>query len=203
MKETEFWMPGYTDPHKDILGTGDGQKGLRDRALKYVTQWRTCVDVGANVGMWTRFLQKDFDQVVCFEPNPIFTRCWHRNIEPNSNAVLHEQGLSHTKHTVNYLPNRTQNLSRKDTEGNIQLCTLDSHALLDVDFVKIDVDGYEDRVLRGAINTIQRCRPVINIEMKTAKRQQICDASRKILRGLNYARQERNKSDEVWCYQSG
>ena len=83
------------------------------------------------------------------------------------------------------------------------MCTLDSHALLDVDFVKIDVDGYEDRVLRGAINTIQRCRPVINIEMKTAKRQQICDASRKILKGLNYARQERNKSDEVWCYQSG
>ena len=203
MKETEFWMPGYTDPHKDILGTGDGQKGLRDRALKYVTQWRTCVDVGANVGMWTRFLQKDFDQVVCFEPNPIFTRCWHQNIPADSNAVLHEVGLSDHAHTTNYLPDRPQNLSREDTEGNIQLCTLDSHALLDVDFVKIDVDGYEDRVLRGAINTIQRCRPVINIEMKTAKRQQICDAARKILQGLNYARQERNKSDEVWCYQSG
>ena len=203
MTDTDFWMPGYRDHSKTILGQGDGQKGLRDRALKYVTDWRTCVDVGACVGMWTRFLQKDFAQVVCFEPNPIFTRCWHRNIEPNSNAVLHEQGLSHTKHTVNYLPNRTQNLSREDTQGNIQLCTLDSHALLDVDFVKIDVDGYEDRVLMGAQNTIRTHKPVINIEMKTAKRRQICDHSVQTLRQLNYARQERNKSDEVWCYQRG
>jgi len=203
MQDTDFWMPGYRDHSKTILGQGDGQKGLRDRALQYVTDWRTCVDVGANVGMWTRFLQKDFAQVVCFEPNPIFTRCWHQNIPADSNAVLHEVGLSHTKHTVNYLPNRPQNLSREDQSGGIQLCTLDSYALLDVDFVKIDVDGYEDRVLRGAINTVMRCRPVINIEMKTHKRREICDSVKKTLTGLNYARQERNKSDEVWCYQSG
>ena len=203
MQDTDFWMPGYRDHSKTILGQGDGQKGLRDRALKYVTQWRTCVDVGACVGMWTRFLQKDFDQVVCFEPNPIFTRCWHQNIPARSNAVLHEVGLSDHAHTTNYLPDRPQNLSRTDKEGNIQLCTLDSYALVDVDFIKIDVDGYEDRVLEGAVHTVESSRPVINIEMKTAKRRQICDASVQTLKRLNYARQERNKSDEVWCYQRG
>ena len=203
MTDTDFWMPGYRDHSKTILGTGDGQKGLRDRALKYVTAWRTCVDVGACVGMWTRFLQKDFDQVVCFEPNPIFTRCWHQNIPADSNAVLHEVGLSDHAHSTNYLPDRPQNLSRTDKEGVIQLCTLDSYALADVDFIKIDVDGYEDRVLMGAVNTIRTHTPVINIEMKTAKRRQICDASVQTLKQLNYARQERNKSDEVWCYQRG
>jgi len=195
MQDTDFWMPGYRDHSKTILGQGDGQKGLRDRALKYVTDWRTCVDVGACVGMWTRFLQKDFDQVVCFEPNPIFTRCWHQNIPADSNAVLHQVGLSDHAHSTNYLPDRPQNLSRTDVEGNIQLCTLDSYALVDVDFIKIDVDGYEDRVLEGAVHTIQSSKPVINIEMKTAKRRQICDASVQTLKRLNYARQERNKSD--------
>ena len=203
MQDTDFWMPGYRDHSKTILGQGDGQKGLRDRALKYVTDWRTCVDVGACVGMWTRFLQKDFDQVVCFEPNPIFTRCWHQNIPADSNAVLHEVGLSDHAHSTNYLPDRPQNLSRTDKEGVIQLCTLDSYALVDVDFIKIDVDGYEDRVLEGAVHTVESSRPVINIEMKTAKRRQICDASVQTLKRLNYARQERNKSDEVWCYQRG
>ena len=203
MQDTDFWMPGYRDHSKTILGQGDGQKGLRDRALKYVTDWRTCVDVGACVGMWTRFLQEDFDQVVCFEPNPIFTRCWHQNIPARSNAVLHEVGLSDHAHTTNYLPDRPQNLSRTDKEGNISLCTLDSYALVDVDFIKIDVDGYEDRVLAGAVHTVESSRPVINIEMKTAKRRQICDASVQTLKRLNYARQERNKSDEVWCYQRG
>ena len=185
-----------------LLGKGDGQKGLRDRALRYVTQWRTCVDVGACVGMWTRFLQKDFDQVVCFEPNPIFTRCWHMNIDSDSNAVLHEVGLSDHAHSTNYLPDRPQNLSRTDKEGVIQLCTLDSYELDCVDFIKIDVDGYEDRVLAGATNTINSHKPVINIEMKTAKRRSICDASRRTLHSLGYVKQERNKSDEVWCYQS-
>ncbi len=203
MTDTDFWMPGYRDHSKTILGKGDGQKGLRDRALQYVTQWRTCVDVGACVGMWTRFLQKDFGSVVCFEPNPIFIRCWHQNIPANSNAVLHEVGLSDHAHSTNYLPDRPQNLSRTDSEGVIQLCTLDSYQLDCVDFIKIDVDGYEDRVLEGAVHTIQSSKPVINIEMKTAKRRQICDHSVQTLKQLNYMRQERNKSDEVWCYHPG
>jgi len=202
MTDTDFWMPGYRDHAKTILGTGDGQRGLRDRALRYVTQWRTCVDVGACVGMWTRFLQKDFESVVCFEPNPIFTRCWHMNIDADSNAVLHTVGLSHTDHTAHYPEGQPQSLNRDDQPGNIQLRTMDSFELTDVDFVKIDVDGYEDRVLMGAQNTIDQSRPVINIEMKTAKRRSICDASRKTLHRLGYVKQERNKSDEVWCYQS-
>ncbi len=203
MQDTDFWMPGWEDATKTVLGTGNGQKGLRDRALQYVTQWRTCVDVGACVGMWTRFLQKDFDQVVCFEPNPAFTRCWHRNILPNTNAVLHEVGLSDRDHTAYYPEGQPQSLARDDVPGNIQLRTLDSYELLDVDFVKIDVDGYEDRVLKGAVNTILKNRPVINIEMKRARRPHICTDSARTLTELGYRRQERNKSDEVWCYQSG
>jgi FkbM family methyltransferase len=199
MQDTDFWMPGWEDATKTVLGTGNGQKGLRDRALQYVTHWRTCVDVGACVGMWTRFLQRDFDQVVCFEPNPAFTRCWHRNILPDSNAVLHEVGLSDTDHTAYYPEGQPQSLARDDVPGNIQLRTLDSFELHDVDFVKIDVDGYEDRVLMGAERTILRCTPVINIEMKRARRPHICKSSADTLTRLGYSRQERNKSDEVWC----
>lgn len=202
MRDTDFYIPD-ADHNLVTMGKGDGQKGLRDSALKFVTDWRTCVDVGANVGMWTRFLQKDFERVVCFEPNPMFTRCWHMNIKSNSNAILHEVGLSHTTHTTHYIKNRSmQNLSRDDTEGDIQLHTLDSYKLDCVDFIKIDVDGYEDRVLLGGLDTIARFRPVINIEMKTSKRREVCDESAKTLDRLGYTRRERNKSDEVWCHQT-
>ena len=198
MKDTDFYCPGTDHKQEFVIIKGDGQKGLRDRALLYVKKWRTCLDIGSDVGMWTRFLQREFDNVVCFEPNPIFTKCWHKNIGSKTNAVLHEVGLSNKTHNVSYKKSSTQQLSRNDVEGDIKLHTLDSYKLKDVDFIKIDVDGYEDRVLEGAVETITRNKPVINIEMKTAKRKQICVESAKILHGLGYTRRERNRSDEVW-----
>lgn len=43
--------------------------------------------------------------------------------------------------------------------------TLDSYNFEDVDVIKIDVEGYEFPVLKGAVNTITRCRPVVQLEM--------------------------------------
>lgn len=41
---------------------------------------------------------------------------------------------------------------------------LDSFGFTDVDIIKIDVEGYELEVLRGAVNTIQSNRPIVQIE---------------------------------------
>ena len=49
---------------------------------------------------------------------------------------------------------------------------LDSFKFSDVDFIKIDCEGYEHRVVRGAVETIKRCTPVIIVEQKAHKLQQ-------------------------------
>jgi hypothetical protein len=46
------------------------------------------------------------------------------------------------------------------------MITLDSLALDEVDFMKLDTEGYEENILRGAVETIKRCRPVIIVEQK-------------------------------------
>ena len=46
------------------------------------------------------------------------------------------------------------------------MVTLDSLQLTEVDFIKIDCEGYEENVLRGAVETIERDRPVIIVEQK-------------------------------------
>jgi hypothetical protein len=45
---------------------------------------------------------------------------------------------------------------RVEKEGDIQMVTLDSLAYENVDLIKIDVEGYEMEVLKGANNTLAR-----------------------------------------------
>lgn len=48
---------------------------------------------------------------------------------------------------------------------DVEIATLDSFNFEDVDCIKIDVEGYEYNVLKGAEQTIRRCRPVVQLEV--------------------------------------
>ena len=194
----DFWV-AFNGQHTEPTfkkNAGDGQSELRREAYKHVKSWRGCVDAGANVGMWTRYLMQDFAKIHCFEPNPIFAECWRKNIPSDQNAILHQVGLGDTEHTATFDQPLHQKLQR--TPGNIEIKTLDSYQLTHIDFIKIDVDGYEDLLVKGAQETIAHNRPVINIEMKRAKRPDVVRVAEKILKKLGYRLQIRTKSDEVW-----
>ena len=194
----DFWV-AYNGQHTKptfIKNAGDGQSELRREAYKHIKSWRGCVDAGANVGMWTRYLMQDFEQVHCFEPNPVFIECWRKNTPADQNAVLHEVGLGDSEHTATFTQPLAQMLDR--TPGDIQIRTLDSFELVDIDFIKIDVDGYEDLLVKGAQETIAQNLPVINIEMKRSKRPGIVRVAEDTLKKLGYKLKIRTKSDEVW-----
>ena len=197
-----FWVlyGQHTEPTY-IEDGGNGQQAQRDYGLEHVKEWRTAIDVGANVGEWTRPLAKKFAKVICFEPNPNFRECFNRNIhEPN--VELHPYGLSSHEHTVTQGFNATHLNGRiGDTnpqDGDIQCKTLDSFNLTHVDYIKIDVDGFEVPVLKGAAITLQKNSPVINIEMKKTKRPEIVAKAQKILHRWGYRFQGRTRSDEIW-----
>ena len=50
------------------------------------------------------------------------------------------------------------------------LSKLDAFQLERVDFIKLDVEGFESKVLAGAIDTIARCRPIMYIENDRAEK---------------------------------
>ena len=189
------WNREHNRPELVIDTKGD-QPHIRSQAYTYIKSWRGCVDAGANVGMWTRNLMKDFDRVYCFEPNPIFAECWKRNIPADQNAVLYEVGLGDSEHTATYRQPLHQMLDR--TPGSVQIKTLDSFELTGIDFIKIDVDGYEDLLMKGAVETIANNNPVINIEMKRTKRPHVVQDAEDVLKKLGYICKKRTKSDEVW-----
>ena len=173
---------------------GNGQELQRNTALQFVESWRTCLDIGSNIGQWTRPLAKQFEQVICFEPNPNFRECFERNIR-SSNVTLFPYGLSNREHHARQDFNST---ILNDGDGDIECRTLDSFNLGNIDFVKIDVDGFEVPLLEGARNTLTYNDPVINIEMKRDKRLDIVYKSESILKELGYTFRKRTKSDEVW-----
>ena len=196
LTNNNFWVlyGQHTKPTLVTCEEKDTQPTQRKTALQYVERWKNCIDIGSNVGMWTRELAQKFEQVYCFEPNPNFIECFNKNIT-ESNVKLFELGLSNKEHTASQEFNSTQ---MTNTPGNIQCRTLDSFNLNDIDFIKIDVDGFEIEVLEGAVETITRNKPVINIEMKRLKRPEICKKTKKILYGLDYHPRTRVRSDEIW-----
>ena len=194
-KANSFWVlySQHTGPTY-LEDAGNGQQAQRDSALKYVTQWRVCLDIGSNIGQWTRPLAKRFQSVVCFEPNINFRECFEKNIQ-EKNVLLWPYGLSDKEHKAKQDFNSTV-LQQED--GDIDCRTLDSFGLTNVDFVKIDVDGFEVPLLNGATETLTKNNPVINIEMKRDKRAGVVAECESILQELGYKFENRTKSDEVW-----
>ena len=196
MPETNsFWVLYglHTEPTY-LEDAGNGQQLQRDAALEHVKRWRVCLDIGSNIGQWTRPLTKRFESVVCFEPNPNFRKCFEKNIQ-EKNVLLWPYGLSDKEHKAKQDFNSTV-LQQED--GDIDCRTLDSFGLTNVDFVKIDVDGFEIPLLNGAKQTLIKNNPVINIEMKKDKRNNITQQCASILKDLGYKFHKRTKSDEVW-----
>ena len=193
--ENSFWVLYRQHDKPTFLDdAGNGQQLQRDAALEYVKQWRVCLDIGSNIGQWTRPLARRFESVVCFEPNPNFRECFNKNIDED-NVVIWPVGLSNKEHKAKQGFNSTV---LQNEEGEIDCRTLDSFGLTDVDFVKIDVDGFEVALLNGAKQTLIKNNPVINIEMKKDKRNNITQQCASILKDLGYKFHKRTKSDEVW-----
>jgi FkbM family methyltransferase len=190
-----FWvLYGQHTKPTYLEDAGNGQQAQRDAALQYVEQWRVGLDIGSNIGQWTRPLSSKFESVVCFEPNPNFRECFKKNIQ-EKNVLLWPYGLSDKEHKAKQDFNSTV-LQKED--GDIDCRTLDSFGLTNVDFVKIDVDGFEVPLLNGARETLTKNDPVINIEMKRDKRIDVVVKCESILKDLGYKFQKRTKSDEVW-----
>ncbi len=65
--------------------------------------------------------------------------------------------------------------------------TLDSLGLDAVTAIKIDVEGAEEEVLRGGLDLLRRCRPVLSVEIEERHRAGSTKAIPDLLRPLGYA----------------
>lgn len=134
-------------------------------ALAYVRQRRHAVDVGANVGLWSRIMELDFDQVTAIEPIADHRACFAKNV---GKVRLLPVAVGAQAGRVNIAVPLAHVASAHvaDVGEAVDVVTIDSLELERVDFLKIDIEGFEFDALVGGERTIRRDRPVTIVEQK-------------------------------------
>lgn len=166
-------------------------------AQQFIRHYGVALDCGAHIGECTKQYAERFQQVIAIEPNPTFHECWHLNCDHLTNVQLHTHALGHRAGRM-LRDNPLAQVLHVDNEGEMEMKTLDSMALSKLDFIKIDVDGSEARLLQGAKETIQELKPVIQIEIKSNRRPEVKRHALELLRELGYLPLANVKSD--WIY---
>ena len=111
-------------------------------------------------------------RVFSFELDPLMYECLYENIinrQKLENVHLYNCGLGATNAKVDITrKDKTFGTHVKpDSEGNISIKPLDSFNIQGkVGFIKMDVEGYEAKVIEGALNLIEKNKPVILYERK-------------------------------------
>lgn len=148
------------------------QEPVRRKSFEFAKKG-VALDIGANVGLWTRDMCATFQHVIAFEPVADFRECLQRNVVAD-NLDLRACALG-TEDTMISMIITQENTGHSHVDessrgaGNIPMHRLDSLNLAPFDYVKIDCEGYEYNILIGAEQTIKRYRPVIVVEQKLHK----------------------------------
>ena len=160
------------------------RKGEKEIKLipQLLSNCNRAIDIGANVGVWSYWLSKYAKQVESFEPNPkVFNALKNIKIK---NVNSYNIALSNKTGSVDLLipkgskgfSNQGASLSSIKVQGehksiSIEAKRLDEYNFLDVDFIKIDVEGHEHEVIEGARETIKKFKPTMVIEMEEKHNQ--------------------------------
>ena len=170
MKEVQGWWLPDNDTHMSeyfkLAGTPEYQPVHRQTALRYCKKFRIALDIGAHVGLWSKELTNKFQIVHSFEPCKEFTELLTKNAPK---ATVHEIALGKGQGAVALeIPPDNTGMAKvaRGVAGSVQMLPLDHYHFDNVDFIKIDVEGYELDVVKGGIETLRKNDPVIIVEQK-------------------------------------
>jgi len=189
-----------------IEGNGIFDRDSYELMMSAVKSFRTAIDIGAHVGTWSIPMASHFKQVMSFEPDWVNFKYLLANTSGINNIIKHNIALGAANEWVgmekgsensgqSFISTNTKNLSQP-----ILMAALDDYDLSGVDLIKIDTEGFELNVLRGAAFTIAKCSPVIMVELNgLGKRYGIMDSQvKEFLESLSYKLFGKQNKDYVY-----
>jgi FkbM family methyltransferase len=181
MAETRHGRIFYPVNDKYVGGSfrayGEFSQGEVDLFSHFIQRGAIVLDVGANIGAHTVPLAQLVGPeglVVAFEPQPVLHQILCANLAvnsiPNVRTYAIALGNNHGSCMIPVLDYAASNNfggieMDSVTDGeSVPLGMLDDFGLSRVDFIKLDVEGFESQVLEGGAATIELCRPVMYVE---------------------------------------
>jgi FkbM family methyltransferase len=224
--KTDLWVPD-DDTHFSALDRHGRPVALgyqHDRvvaALKYVRRRTEAIDVGAHVGLVTRKLAEEFEEVCAFEPHPETFACLGKNtahLKCSRTGLEHvclfqaavgaadgRCGLDDDKTVGGNTGNRQIDTDRSD----VRMVSLDglfeAGQFNDCALLKIDVQGFEYAVITGAVKLLAAWKPVVLVELEPAnKLRRTFDrptAAAKLLGKLGYRPRRVIGADHIFVFE--
>ena len=197
--EGEFSVGARSHVARRVMLDGTYEDGLARRWIAFADPNRDVIDVGANVGFYAVLAARHLRRgtVFAIEPNPSACRRLRHNLALNDvessavvvQAIATETAGRATLYTVPGLDEYSSAVTPlhpavgRETPVvlSVEALTIDDLVAendLDVGLMKVDVEGSELSVLRGASRVLAEHRPVILVEVGTGTRHQSAAANK-------------------------
>jgi FkbM family methyltransferase len=193
-----WWLPIWDTHFEKMLKEIDNKYEYQYEQRKYALSWVkdfncNSIDVGSNIGFWSKQLAEKFKHVYAFEPHPDNNECYKKNLNEYNNYTLYEIAVSNVSNKILELyvsPDECGNASLNNfgvMEGTtnrkieavslktipVKVDKIDDYNLKDIGFIKVDCQNHEKEVVEGAIQTIDKYSPVLCLELPTRNQKEI------------------------------
>ena len=211
-KVYDWFLPDYDQHYEEWMQINNEtsyQRLQREYALNQVKNFKTAIDIGGNIGFWSRDFCDRFENVIIFEPDASNIECLETNLSNKQNYVLHKVGLGSKEETKTFYKSlttsgghsffRDQVFEKEVEESQLQIKRLDDYGYKDVGLIKIDTQGSEYDILLGGQQTLLSNDCVVNIEIEHKNKAQREKGHHiiSLLNSLGYYEYGRSRKKEV------
>ena len=189
-KVNGFWVPS-NDVHIEDWKSGKPftQNKCLLQFLDYCKlenkKFNHILDIGAWVGTWSMAMNQYCGRVIAFEPDSLHYECLVKNT--SDDIETHQLAVGAEQKMISLSEDDFTQSRRVIGDGTIPMINIDSLGLEDIDLIKIDVEGCEMEVLKGAENTLKNIQYImIELNNNTKKYGSSNKIIEKYIRSLGF-----------------
>lgn len=138
-----------------------------DLLKNYIKKDYTVLDIGANIGFYANIISEiigEKGKVICFEPDTKNFKYLEESTKIKNNIIIYNKAVSSKSEKIKIYTSKNLNVDHRtykpddyDQEIEIDAVSIDDflfESFNKIDFIKIDIQGYEMQAIKGMLKTL-------------------------------------------------